>query len=232
MAISKRSSPAPRRSSSPPAGKKLIENAELARISKQLVTLEQAVPVEIDLDGLVRQPISPSTLFPFLKAMEFATITRRLAGLLEANPDDFEPDRSSPRAAPRPRPAPAEVDFALGGQGQARRAHRARHRPGPLCRRGTRRVKALPIDYAAYETVTTPERLAAWVAAIRDVGRVAVDTETTGLDPQQADLVGICLATAIGTACYIPLGHRKAGDLLEGGGLVDGQLPIRDVLDA
>src|SRR5690606_41054055 len=76
----------------PARRQKLIHNAELARISKKLVTLEQAVPVEIDLDGLERQPISPSALFPFLKAMEFATITKRLATLLEANPDDFEAD--------------------------------------------------------------------------------------------------------------------------------------------
>src|SRR5690606_30041529 len=82
---------------------KLIDNAELARISKKLVTLGQAVPVEIDLDGLVRQPISPSALFSFLKAMEFATISKRLATLLEANPDDFEADpelRAGGAAAP------------------------------------------------------------------------------------------------------------------------------------
>ena len=71
---------------------KLRENAELARISKKLVTLSQDVPVEIDLDGLARQPMDPKNLFPFLKAMEFATITKRLAGLLDANPDDWAPD--------------------------------------------------------------------------------------------------------------------------------------------
>src|SRR5690606_16224008 len=71
---------------------KLIANAELARLSKRLVTLAQDVPVEIDLGGLSRQPIDPGALFPFLKAMEFNTITRRLAGLLEVDPDLFEAD--------------------------------------------------------------------------------------------------------------------------------------------
>lgn len=217
----------------PARRQKLIENAELARISRQLVTLEQAVPVEIDLDSLVRQPISPATLFPFLKAMEFATITRRLATLLEANPDDFEPDPELAAGGATPTPGAPQKSTSLS-VAKAKLASPTVPGTGParFAAEEHTRVKALPIDYAAYETVTTPERLAAWVAAIRDVGRVAVDTETTGLDPQQADLVGICLATAIGTACYIPLGHRKAGDLLEGGGLVEGQLPIRDVLDA
>src|SRR5690606_1932069 len=76
----------------PARRQRLLDHAELARISKRLVTLEQQVPVTIDLDGLLRQPISPSALFPFLKAMEFASITKRLGALLEANPDDFEPD--------------------------------------------------------------------------------------------------------------------------------------------
>ena len=44
---------------------------------------------------------------------------------------------------------------------------------------------------------------------------VAVDTETTGLDAMQVDLVGVSLAVAPGEGCYIPLGHRSPeGDLL------------------
>src|SRR5690606_15267696 len=71
---------------------KLIANAELARISKRLVTPSRDVPVEMDLDSLARQPIEAGKLFPFLKAMEFATITKRLAGLLGADPDAWAPD--------------------------------------------------------------------------------------------------------------------------------------------
>ncbi len=211
---------------------KLIANADLARISKQLVTLEQKVPVEIDLDGLARQNMSPSALFPFLKAMEFATITKRLATLLDANPDDFEPDPDLKAGGSKDVGAPekstslsvAKAKLAANvvpGTGPARHAA-AEHA----------RVKAIPVNYDAYETVTTPAQLAAWVEKIVSKGHVAVDTETTGLDPQQADLVGICLSTEIGQGCYIPVGHQLPGDLLGGGGLVEGQLPIRDVLDA
>src|SRR5690606_20304302 len=63
-------------------------------------------------------------------------------------------------------------------------------------------------------------------------GYFAIDTETTGLDPQMAELVGICLSTEIGAGCRIPVGHQQPGDLLGGGGLVEGQLPIGFVLEA
>ncbi|HHS82399.1 MAG TPA: DNA polymerase I, partial [Devosia sp.] len=48
----------------------LIEYAEQARISRQLVTLKTDVPVAHELGELCRQPLTPSVLFPFLKAME------------------------------------------------------------------------------------------------------------------------------------------------------------------
>ena len=38
---------------------------------------------------------------------------------------------------------------------------------------------------------------------------MAVDTETSSLDPHQADLIGISLSSKIGKACYIPVGHNS-----------------------
>lgn len=210
---------------------KLIANAELARISKRLVTLEQDVPVAIDLDGLIRQPMAPSALFPFLKAMEFATITKRLAGLLDANPDDFEAD---PDLRASGAEAPASLKSTTLSVAKAKLAANVVPGTGParFAAEEHARIKAIPVNYDDYEIVTTPERLAAWVDKIYDMGYVSIDTETTGLDPQTADLVGICLSTKVGEGCYIPVGHALAGDLLSGGGLVEGQLPIRDVLAA
>ncbi|MCB1447221.1 MAG: DNA polymerase I, partial [Rhizobiaceae bacterium] len=96
------------------------------------------------------------------------------------------------------------------------------------------------IDRASYETVTDPAALERWISAARETGLVAFDTETTSLDPMQAELAGFSLAvTGNGTApaagpiraCYVPLGHKTGhGDLL-GGGLAEGQIPIRAALE-
>ncbi|MBU2956430.1 DNA polymerase I [Paracoccus sp. 1_MG-2023] len=90
------------------------------------------------------------------------------------------------------------------------------------------------IDTATYETVTDMDRLQVWIDRIRDLGEVALDTETTGLDEMRADLVGISLAVAPGEACYVPLGHveGESGGLFGGAERVAGQLDARAVLDA
>ena len=62
-------------------------------------------------------------------------------------------------------------------------------------------------------------------------GVVAFDTETTSLDPLQADLVGFSLAVAPGEACYVPIGHRNGeANLFDGGGLLPGQMVEADAI--
>lgn len=62
-----------------------------------------------------------------------------------------------------------------------------------------------------YECVTTEAQLDAWIVRIEAAALTAVDTETTSLEPMNAELVGISLSTAPGLACYIPVGHRYPG---------------------
>ncbi|CAG9175017.1 DNA polymerase I [Cupriavidus laharis] len=59
-----------------------------------------------------------------------------------------------------------------------------------------------------YEMVTTEAALEAWMQRIESAPLTAIDTETTSLDPMQAQLVGISLSVEPGEACYIPVGHR------------------------
>jgi DNA polymerase-1 len=64
---------------------------------------------------------------------------------------------------------------------------------------------------ATYETVLDPERFAAWLEKLRQAPLFAFDTETTGLDAQRADLVGLSFAVVAHEACYIPLTHSYMG---------------------
>ena len=65
--------------------------------------------------------------------------------------------------------------------------------------------------FGGYETVTSLDALHGWIQAALSTGACALDTETDGLDPVRAQLVGFSLATAPGRACYVPLRHE--GDL-------------------
>lgn len=74
---------------------------------------------------------------------------------------------------------------------------------------------------ATYALVTDEKTLQGWADRALATGIVAVDTETTSLNPMRAELVGVSLALSPGEACYIPLGHRTAeagGDLFGDGG--------------
>ncbi|MBN1865872.1 DNA polymerase I [Candidatus Sumerlaeota bacterium] len=63
-----------------------------------------------------------------------------------------------------------------------------------------------------YRVLTDRQALSDVVCAIREAGRVALDTETTALDTMRAELVGISLCARPGTAWYVPVGHRLEGD--------------------
>src|SRR5450432_659207 len=57
----------------------LIDFADIARISKRLVTLDKNVPLDVAVDQLAVHEPDYKNLIAFLKAMEFSTITRRVA---------------------------------------------------------------------------------------------------------------------------------------------------------
>ncbi|HZS80293.1 MAG TPA: DNA polymerase I [Herbaspirillum sp.] len=59
-----------------------------------------------------------------------------------------------------------------------------------------------------YETILTEAQLDAWIATVNAAVMTAVDTETTSLNPMQAQLVGISLCCEPGCAAYIPMAHN------------------------
>ncbi len=79
-----------------------------------------------------------------------------------------------------------------------------------------------PISSISYETILDWQTFERWLARLQAAPQVAIDTETTGLEPMQARLVGISLAVAPGEAAYLPLAHDYAG--------VPAQLPFDEAL--
>ena len=90
----------------------------------------------------------------------------------------------------------------------------------------------VPFDAAHYEQVSDAAGLQEWLDQIYEVGHVAVDTETTGLDEMTVDLVGVSLCVEAGKACYIPLTHKanRGDDLFGSDDLAEGQMPLEEAL--
>ncbi len=218
----------------------LVEHAEKARISRRLVALDCEVPLEVPIGDLRVVDPDPRNLIAFLKAMEFATITRRVAEAYEADASAIDPAPDymlggsatgwTAPEAPAGAPEPAAASAVVGAGGAApTRGSLAGPSPAHHAELTAAKVKAMPVDRAAYETVRTPERLRQWVEAARQTGILAVDTETTGLDAMSVDLVGVSLAVAPNVACYVPLLHTGGSDLF-GTGLDPDQIPTAEAL--
>jgi DNA polymerase-1 len=77
----------------------LLENAEKARISRQLVLLDDKVQLDVPLDELAVHEPDARKLIAFLKAMEFSSLTRRVADYSQLDPSDIEPDLGVKSAA-------------------------------------------------------------------------------------------------------------------------------------
>jgi len=147
----------------PKRREKLLEQAEMARISRDLVTLRDDVPLDEKVpDFAVRQP-NPDTLMPFLLEQGFKSLISSVSAKLGVSNDDYSASSDN---------------------------------------------QGLVTQEPEYELVNSVEALERWVDGAFKAGIVAVDTETTGLDVLQVELVGISLSYEAGRACYIPLAHK------------------------
>src|SRR5246500_3427772 len=84
----------------------LIENREKARISRKLVLLDDKVTLEVPLDELAVHEPDARKLIAFLKAMEFTTLTRRVADYSQIDPANIEAAAATKSSAALP-PSPA-----------------------------------------------------------------------------------------------------------------------------
>src|SRR5215212_4150922 len=239
----------------------LIENAEKARISRQLVLLDNKVKLDVPLDELVVHEPDARKLIAFLKAMEFSTLTRRVGEYAQIDPADVEPDAGNKSAGARPaaNPPPAstsgEADlFSLRSPGEET-ADQALRRGSPITanlpageRQPGETSKGTPISLAAaraeaarktridrskYKTIRSAEELRAWIARVHEVGHFSIEAKADSIDPMQAEICGIALALAPNEACYIPLSHKQTGDSagLFAAGVAPDQITTAEAID-
>ena len=73
----------------------------------------------------------------------------------------------------------------------------------------TPKEKQKIINKKNYFLIKKEKEIDKWIEEAEEFGELAIDTETSSLDPHQAELIGVSLSTQIGKACYIPIGHKS-----------------------
>jgi DNA polymerase-1 len=173
----------------------LIEHADKARISRELVLLREDTPLPVPVTELGQRDADRPKLVAWLTQQGFRSTIVRLG--LDV-PPPAKPDDAAP---PQPAIRGGQADFGLT--------------PPPT-----------ESGFGPYQSVTTADALRVWVAEATAAGRVAMDTETDGLDAMQARLIGFSLATATGRACYIPIAHEVLGEQLKLADAIDILAPL------
>src|SRR5690349_10448699 len=168
--------------SKPKLKQSLIDHADAARLSRELVRLVCDANLPEPLDGLQLKGIPPEPLREFLADQGFKTLLQRL---------------ETGGSVPAPR-------SSSGGGINDVMASLDKKPAGPPP------AEQIEVDRSKYETVTDEAALDRWIAEAAAQGYVAIDTETDCIDCIVARLAGVSLATAPNKACYIPVGHSGA----------------------
>jgi DNA polymerase I len=221
----------------------LIDNAESARISKKLVTLDQNVPLEVPIAELsVHEPDYPN-LIPFLQRMGFKTLAQRVADKAGAKAAAPAAEQKPPSPAPKKSKASALPPSGTGDLFAAPKTFTKAENgnvlltPMALALKRAEELRGASFDASKYQCVGTVESLQKWISRAYDTGMLSIKAELNSIDPMQASLCGIALAVAPNEACYVPLGHRQAeegeaGHSLFAAKLCEGQITEGDALAA
>jgi DNA polymerase I len=152
----------------------LIDYADQARLSKELITLKMDVPLPA-IDELALQPVDADKLITFLELQGFKSLTQRMKQKLAGGSAGTPTSSSSSTILQEPvASTPVTTPDAIEG---------------------------------SYHILHDEQELKDWITQATRKGIVAFDTETTGLNPMQAELVGFSLCVEAGAACYVPLAH-------------------------
>ena len=142
----------------------LINNKDLALISKKLVTLKDDVPIKTKIDTFDIKKVDKNKLYEFLREMEFNRL----------------------------------LSQAISFYGEPE---------GKVVQQNTKSISK-KIDVAKYKTINKINDLDKLIKNLEDKSLISVDTETSSLNPLDADLVGISVCYSPNEAYYIPVKHK------------------------
>jgi len=175
-------------------GEKIRNGKDSAIISKKLATIITHVPVTFHEDSFKLQEWNKDGLKEIFAELEFRTLGKRILG------DDFNAFEGS-----KEKKAVEGVQQDLFGNGNGSPATEEK-------------IDAEPVDITAgliaefninntqheYKVVETDEQIMELIALLKNHKEISFDTETTGLDANDAELVGLSFSMNPKSAFYIP----------------------------
>ena len=169
---------------------KVEENRELAFLSRELATIILDIDFKEDFEAMAMEGPDATRLASVLEELEFRTLARRLLG------EQVTASATSPPLASTSNSQNAELD----SDGQLSMFDSALEVDSAVST-----LRDFDADKVDYRLVDDNEGLEALAQALRQAGRFAFDTETSGLNAMEADLVGMSFSTEKGAAWYVPV---------------------------
>jgi DNA polymerase-1 len=164
------------------------DNAEQARLSKTLATIQLDVPIKADWESLRLDQPDKEKLIPLFAEFEFRTLGKRIFG------SDFSIQE-------------AATDLVLISEDDEKKTSVKSAQSGDL------QMDLLPdIAFKKFADVTTnyrsadsADKLTELIDELTAAGTFAFDTETTGLNPRRAQLVGISFSSKPHSGWFVPV---------------------------
>ena len=197
-------------------GESLRNNPDVVKLSKELVTIDCNVPIEIDYAGMaVKDPDKPK-LAAILTELGFTRLLTQLALTPPAdtpaatspnrksgdNDHPHAPDPTTPAATSPDHTTPDRTSPDRKGGDKPPPANTALHPvPSPLYE-SPASAKTITHDY---QLIDTPKKFETFFENLKKQNIFAVDTETTAILPMRADLVGISFSWEAHNAYYLPV---------------------------
>ncbi|MFL5402450.1 MAG: DNA polymerase I [Gemmatimonadales bacterium] len=189
----------------------LLAQADNARLSRELVTIQRNVPVELQVEDLVLQEPDRDAVIRILTELEFYTLVRRLSG----QGDGKAPVEADVSDASELGVAPDEVeDSSFSADSWLSLSDLS----GPTA--------------TSVTVIEDPDELASVVERLRAAPLVGIDVETSSYEPHDADIVGISLAASPEEVWYLPFGHRPVSGELAAPAPVRNLPPLADFASA
>ncbi len=165
--------------------RRIVENADMIRLSKHLVTIRTDVPVDTPIDSLERKPVDIDKLLEIYGELEFRTLAARLRAGAAANSAVTSSSPSKPKVA---------------ADGMASLFDLPEETPGPPAP-----VAEAP-EERDYQTITTPAEVAALVESLSSLSEIGIALYAIGEEAMTARWEGIALSDGKGKARFIMLG--------------------------